>query len=67
MKGTSTFTDGASNQMNLTSLSQSNAKEGVVHFAKDFFRKVKTLFVQENISDTVVNTAFKDESIEINL
>ena len=65
MKGTSTFTDGASNQMNLTSLSQSNAKEGVFHFAKDFFRKVKTLFVQENISDTVVNTAFKDESIEI--
>jgi large repetitive protein len=65
MKGTSTFTDGASNQTNLTSLSQSDAKGGVIHFAKDLFRKVKTLFVQEDISETIVNTAFIEESVEI--
>ncbi|MDZ7899671.1 MAG: SdrD B-like domain-containing protein [Arcicella sp.] len=65
MKGTSTFTDGASNQTNLTSLSQSDAKRGVIHFAKDLFRKVKTLFVQKDISETVVDTAFNDESVEI--
>jgi large repetitive protein len=65
MKGTSTFTDGASNQTNLTSLSQSDAKGGVIHFAKDLFRKVKTLFVQEEIAETVVNTAFTDEAVEI--
>ncbi len=65
MKGTSTFTDGASNQTNLTSLSQSDAKGGVIHFAKDLFKKVKTLFVQEDILETVVNTAFNDESLEI--
>ena len=51
MKGNSTFIDGAGNQTNLILLSQSNAKGGVIHFAKDLFRKVKTLFVQEDISE----------------
>ena len=65
MKGNSTFTDGAGNQTNLILLSQSNAKAGVIHFAKDLFRKVKTLFVQEDISETIVNTAFNNELGEI--
>ena len=67
MKGTSTFTDGASNQKNLTLLPQSNAEGGVNHFAKDLFKKAKTLFVQKEISatTTVVNTAFLIKPVEI--
>lgn len=65
MKGTSTFTDGASNQTNLISLSQSNAKGGVIHFVKDLFNKVMTLFVQEDISETIVNTTLNDDSVKI--
>jgi large repetitive protein len=65
MKGTSTFTDGASNQTNLTSLSQSDAKGGAIHFAKDLFRKVKTLFFQEGVSERVDNIMSIEQSVDI--
>lgn len=63
MKGTSTFTNGANNQMDLISLSKSNAKEGIIPFAKDLFRKVKKIFIPRGISETIVNTAFIDNSV----
>ena len=53
MKGTFTFTDGASNQTNLTKSSELEAKESRFLFAKNLFRKVKQLFVQEEISETI--------------
>jgi large repetitive protein len=63
MKGTFTFTDGASNQTNLTKSSELEAKESTFLFAKNLFRKVKQLFVQEEISETMVESVFIDESI----
>jgi uncharacterized repeat protein (TIGR01451 family)/gliding motility-associated-like protein len=63
MKGTFTFTDGASNQTNLTNTSNSEAKGNKFLFAKDFFKKVKQLFVQEEIIEPMINTVFIEESI----
>ncbi|PWK18768.1 putative repeat protein (TIGR01451 family)/gliding motility-associated-like protein [Arcicella aurantiaca] len=63
MEGTSTFTDGASNQTNLTISLQSLPKKSAFLVAKDLFRKVKKLFVQEEISEPVVETVFIEESI----
>nr|MCU0470784.1 carboxypeptidase regulatory-like domain-containing protein [Arcicella sp.] len=62
MEGTSTFTDGASNQTNLTISSQSAAKGNAFRFAKDLFRKVKQLFVQENTPEPVVDAVFIEEN-----
>jgi Domain of unknown function DUF11 len=64
MKGTFTFTDGASNQTNLTKTSELEAKENTFLFAKNLFRKVKQLFVQEEISETIVESVCIDESID---
>ncbi len=64
MKGTFTFTDGASNQTNLTKSSELEAKESTFLFAKNLFRKVKQLFVQEEISETIVESVCIDESID---
>ncbi|MEY4540854.1 MAG: hypothetical protein RLZZ306_2611, partial [Bacteroidota bacterium] len=63
MKGTFTFTDGASNQTNLTKTSNSEAKGSLFPFAQDFFRKVKQLFVQEEIIEQIVETVFIEQSI----
>ena len=63
MKGTFTFTDGASNQTNFTKTSNSEAKGSRFPFAQDFFRKVKQLFIQEEIIESIVETAFLEESV----
>lgn len=63
MEGTSTFTDGASNQTNLTISLQPLVKKSAFLVAKDLFRKVKKLFVQEEISEPIVETVFMNEPI----
>ncbi|MEA5460979.1 SdrD B-like domain-containing protein [Arcicella sp. LKC2W] len=63
MEGTSTFTDGASNQTNLTISLQPLAKKSAFLVAKDLFRKVKKLFIQEEISESLVETVFMNEPI----
>ncbi len=66
MKGTFTFTDGASNQTNLTKTSKSGVKEHSFLFAKDLFKKVKQLFVQREIVEPMVEPVFIEESIKSN-
>jgi large repetitive protein len=67
MKGTFTFTDGASNQTNLTKTSNSEAKGSIFPFAQDLFRKVKQLFVQKEIIEPIVETVFIEQSVNHNL
>ena len=63
MKGTFTFTDGASNQTNLIKKSNSEAKGSIFPFAKDLFKKAKQLFVQEEVIEPTVETVFIEDSI----
>ena len=63
MKRTFTFTDGASNQTNLTKTSNSEAKGNRFPFAQDLFKKVKHLFVQEEIIELIVETVLNEESV----
>ena len=63
MKGTFTFTDGASNQTNLTIMPKSAAKENRFLFAKDLLKKFKQLFVQREIIEPMVNTIFIEKPI----
>jgi uncharacterized repeat protein (TIGR01451 family) len=63
MKGTFTFTDGASNQTNPTKISNSKAKGSVFPFAQYPFGRFKQLFIQEKVIESVVENAFVDSSI----
>ena len=68
MKGTFTFTDGASNQTNFIKISTLKAKGNTSLFAKDRFKKVKQLsvqseIVQNEIIEPLINTVFIEESI----
>ena len=67
MKGTFTFTDGASNQTNLTKTANSEAEGSIFPFAKDLFRKVKQLFVQDEIIEPMANILFIEESVSNNI
>ena len=66
MKGTSTFADGASNQRNFTKISKPNVKEHKLLFAKDLFKKLKQLFVQEEVVDQIAEPVFIEELINKN-
>lgn len=63
MKGTFTFTDGASNQKKLNENSGSESKGGVFHIVKDLFKKVKHLFVHEEIIEPIEEVMFIEESM----
>ena len=63
MKGTFTFIDGASNQTNLTKTSNLEAKGDMFPFVQDLFRKVKYLFVEEEIIEPIVEIVFIEESV----
>jgi len=63
MKGTFTFTEGASNQTNLTKTSNSEAKGNGFPSAQDLFKKVKHLFVKEEIIEPIVETVFIEKSV----
>jgi len=65
MKGTFTFTDGASNQTNLTKISNSESKGSIFPFTRELFRKVKQLFMQQKIVEPIVETIFIEKSINI--
>jgi uncharacterized repeat protein (TIGR01451 family)/gliding motility-associated-like protein len=65
MEGTSTFTDGASNQTNLTISSEPVVKRAVFLFAKGLLKKVKKLFIQEENLEFIVDSAFIDSSVDI--
>lgn len=65
MKGTFTFTDGASNQTNPTKTSDSEAKENTFPFAKDLFRRIKQLFFQEKIVKPNLEAVFIEDSINV--
>ncbi len=65
MEETSTFTDCTGNQTNHTISSQSSAKKNVFLLAKDLFRKVKQLFVQEESTEPVVESVFIEKSTDI--
>ena len=62
MEGTSTFTDGACNQKNLTKISNSEARRDTTSFAQDLFNKVKQLFVQQGIIEPEVDVILTEES-----
>ena len=63
MKGTFTFTDGASYQTNFTKIPNLQVKGINFPSAKVLFRKVRQLFVQEEIIESTVELKFIEESV----